>query len=341
MLTMIRLGILDLSPVRSGGSPAEALAETVRLAQAAEALGYHRFWLAEHHGATGFAGSCPEVLIAAIAAATRSIRVGSGGVLLRHYSPLKVVETFRTLEALYPGRIELGLGRAPGCDEQTAAALSGGVGEDVFEPRLRSLLAYLEDVEEDPEAVRAVPVVDGGPPVWLLGSGTRSAAYAAYFGCAFAFAHFLAGDAGVQVVRMYAERYRPSSRAPEPQACLAVAALCAESDRDAERLSASARLWFARTDGKFTAPDRGVDGRMPSLDEALAHRFTPEEQAKVAAVGDRWIAGSPARVRDRLLELAERAGVENVLVLTLCPDFEARLRSYELLAKALAPVAAH
>lgn len=268
------------------------------------------------------------------------MRVGSGGVLLRHYSPLKVAEVFRTLEALHPGRIDLGIGRAPGGDAPTVAALSGEDEADGFEAKLQALLGYLTDESDDPDAVRAVPTVDAGPAVWLLGSGTRSAAYAAYFGCSFAFAHFLAGDDGARVLRAYRERYHPSRLGPEPRSCLAVAALCAPTDEEADRLSASARLWFARTDGRFTAPDRGVDGRMPSVEEALAHRFTPEEQAKVAAVGDRWIAGGPARVRDRLTELVERSGADDVLVLTLCHDVEARIRSYELIAEALAPVAA-
>lgn len=185
--------------------------------------------------------------------------------------------------------------------------------------------------------VRAMPAGTAVPAVWLLGSGTRSAAYASYMGLSFSFAHFLGGDAGAQAVRAYTARFRASPFRPRPRASVAVAALCAETDSEADRLSASARLWFVRTEGKFTAPPRDKDGSLPSVDEAMAYRYSPDELAMLEAFAGRWIAGSPERVRGRILEIAERFGVEDILVMTLCHDPEARLRSYALLAEALRP----
>ena len=203
---MIHLSALDQSPVRSGGTPSDAVQETVRLAQAVERLGYRRYWLAEHHGTDGFAGSAPEILVARVAAATRDIRVGSGGVMLSHYSPLKVAETFRLLELLYPGRIDLGIGRAPGSDTRTARALAYGsqVGIEYFPARIADLVAFLEDSTPATEAfsgVRATPKAPSIPEVWLLGSSAQSAMYAAQFGIAFSFAHFITPQGGTRCSR--------------------------------------------------------------------------------------------------------------------------------------------
>src|SRR5688572_25704142 len=211
---MLRLGVLDQSPVRSGATPAEAIQETLALARATDRLGFHRYWLAEHHSTPALAGPSPEVLIPQIAAATSGIRVGSGGVMLSHYSALKVAEQFRVLETLFPGRIDLGIGRAPGSDQRTAWALAGG-GRDIeqFPQQIADVVAWLHDRLPDQHpfgGVRAMPAGPTAPEVWLLGSSDASALYAADQGLAFSFAHFINADGGPEVTRLYRERFRPS-----------------------------------------------------------------------------------------------------------------------------------
>src|SRR5436309_3017513 len=208
------LSVLDQSPVRSGGTPAEAIQETLDLARAADRLGYHRYWLAEHHSTTGLAGSSPEVLISRVAEVTSRIRVGAGGVMLSHYSALKVAENFRMLELLYPGRIDLGIGRAPGSDPLTARALAhgpGALGIEHFPAQIADLIGFLHDrlPPGHPFAgVRAMPVGPSAPELWLLGSSGDSAAYAAHLGTAFSFAHFINDEGGAEVVRAYREHFR-------------------------------------------------------------------------------------------------------------------------------------
>lgn len=210
---MLRLGVLDQSPVRSGDTPAAAIAETLELARAADRLGYHRYWLAEHHSTPALAGPSPEVLIPQVAAATSGIRVGSGGVMLQHYSALKVAESFRILETLYPGRIDLGIGRAPGSDQLTARALASGgqVGVDDFVEKVADVLGFLHG-DLPPQhpfgGVLAMPTGPTAPEVWLLGSSDQSAALAAHFGLGFSFAHFINADGGAEVTRAYAYSLR-------------------------------------------------------------------------------------------------------------------------------------
>src|SRR5262245_59844452 len=209
---MLRLGVLDQSPVRAGGSAADSVHETLELAQAAERLGYQRYWLAEHHATPGLAGSCPEILIGQVAARTRRIRVGSGGVMLQHYSPLKVAENFRVLETLFPGRIDLGIGRAPGSDQLTARALqegSGAPGFDRFPEQVADLIAFLHDAlpaDHRFRTVKAMPTGPTAPEIWLLGSSDGSAAIAAELGTAFSFAHFINADGGAEITRAYARQ---------------------------------------------------------------------------------------------------------------------------------------
>jgi len=224
---MARLSVLDQSPVRSGAKPADAIRETLALAEACDRLGYTRYWLAEHHSTPALAGSAPEVLIGQVAARTSRIRVGSGGVMLQHYSPLKVAEAFRVLETLFPGRIDLGLGRAPGSDQLTARALAGPAGgsPELFPQQVGDLLAWLagEPPPEHPFAkVRAMPTGDSVPEVWLLGSSDQSAALAAHFGTAFSFAHFINADGGAQITRAYAREFKPSALLAGPRASVAV-----------------------------------------------------------------------------------------------------------------------
>lgn len=328
------VGVLDQSPIRTGGTAAEAVAETVELAQACERWGYHRYWLAEHHASRGLAGSTPEVLVAHVAARTSRIRVGSGGVMLSHYSALKVAENFRMLETLYPGRIDLGIGRAPGSDPRTARALAhgpGALGIEHFPAQISDLLGFLRgDLPQGHpfRGIRAMPDGPTTPELWLLGSSDEGAALAARFGTAFAFAHFINDEGGAEVTRAYAARFRPGVL-EAPRASVAVFALAADTEAEAQRLAKSRDLWITRL---YT----GRPGAFPSVEEAETYAYTDQELAIVHHAKRRTIAGAPEQVRDRLLALAGAYGAVELMIVTITFDFKARLRSYQLLAEAFA-----
>jgi luciferase family oxidoreductase group 1 len=330
---MVLLSVLDQSPVRTGSTPAEAIQETIRLAEAVDRLGYHRYWLAEHHSSAALAGPSPEILIGQVAARTSRLRVGSGGVMLSHYSALKVAENFRLLEALYPGRIDLGIGRAPGSDRLTAMALAhgpGALGIEQFPNRVADLLRFVHD-EVEPEhpfaPVHAMPTGPTAPEVWLLGSSDESAAYAAHFGTGFSFAHFIIPRGGAPVVRAYQSAFRPSAYLAEPRASVGVFVVCADTEAEALRLAKSRVLWVIRVDSN------GERLPYPTVAEAEAHVYTPRELVIAEHNRDRTIAGAPEQVRDRLLALGAEYGVDEFLVLTITEDYASRLRSYELLAQ--------
>ncbi len=327
------LSVLDQSPVPHGSTPADALAGTLALARAVEAMGYRRYWVAEHHGTRSLASSAPEILVGAVAGCTSGIRVGSGGVLLSHYSPLKVAETFRTLAALHPGRIELGVGRHPGADAVTEAALQylpGVPGDERYVDKVVDLVGFLSDRLEPGHPFEGVTAMPDGipvPPVWMLGSSSHSGAVAAYLGLPFAFAHFITSAFGPQVVHAYRKGFQPSERAPAPQALVAVGAMCAQTDAEAERLARSADVWRLRPEGAERGP-------LLSPEDAAAQPLTDLEEAKLAQLRAATVVGSPSRVRDELSALAEDYGVDELMVLTVCHDAGARRRSYELLAEA-------
>ena len=324
------LSVLDQSPVRSGGTAADAIRETLQLAEAADRLGYHRYWLAEHHSTSGLAGSSPEVLIGQVAAHTSSIRVGAGGVMLSHYSPLKVAENFRMLETLFPGRIDLGLGRAPGSDQRAAEALRReGRGIEHFPRQVADLLAYLHDrvPPDHPFAgVRAMPTGPTAPQVWMLGSTDQSAALAAHFGTGFSFAHFINAEGGAEVTHAYVAAFRPSAALETPQASVAVFVVCADTEAEARRLAKSRELFIVKL---YT----GRPGPYPSVEEAEAYRYVDRELAIAHHARQRTFAGTPEQVRDGLLALGVEYGVDEFVVVTITHDFKARLRSYELLAE--------
>lgn len=326
--------MLDQSPVRAGATGADALADTVELARAAEQLGYTRYWLAEHHNSAGLAGTAPEVLAAAVASATSTIRVGSGGVMLSHYSALKVAEAFCVLSALFPGRVDLGVGRAAGADPLATSALRPGpeaYGDEHFPRRVVDLLGYLDGrLEPDhPHAgVRAMPAGGDRPDVWLLGSSPHSAGLAAALGLPFSFAHFITADYGPQVMARYRRNFRPSGTDAAPRASVAVSVMCADTDDEAERLAASARIWRL-------VPEEHR-GPVPSVDEAsaAAQALDPVARAKMAQERRRGVVGGPARVQAELVALAAAFEVDELLAVTICHDPAARLRSYELVADA-------
>ena len=328
----MRLGVLDQSPVISGHTPAQALAETVALAEVADRLGYSRYWLAEHHAIAALADPCPEILLTRVAAATRRIRVGTGGVLLPYYSPLKVAEVFRMLEALFPGRIDLGIGRAPGGDPITAQAVSRGhytFAED-FPQQVRDLVGFLDaalPAGHPFERVKAMPAGDTAPEIWLLGSSDYSGGLAALLGLRFAFAHFITAQGGDAVMQTYQSEFMPSPREGAPHTLLCVFAICAETGAEAERLAASIdlrRLHMAL----------GVDAPVPTYAEAAARKYDEREAAYIRSQRARVVLGDPPTVRARLLALAERYAADELMIITITGDYPSRRRSYELIADA-------
>jgi luciferase family oxidoreductase group 1 len=330
---MLRLSVLDQSTVVTGRAPDTSIRESLALARHCEALGYARYWVAEHHNSASIAGTAPEVLIAAIAATTQRIRVGSAGVMLPHYATLKVAEQFRVLEAIAPGRIDLGLGRAPGSDGRTAYALNplAETAAAEFPAQIRDLLAWLAGeplVAGHPfHDIVAQPRGPTVPEVWLLGSSDYGAQVAAYFGLPFCFAHFITDGAGTEeALTLYRAQYRPSPRHPTPHAALCVWALAAPTEAEAEHLFASRALWRL-------GRDRGVYAALPSPEEALAHPYTEAERARIVRLRARALAGTPEAVGEKLRALAAMHEVDEIAVLTTVHDPDARRQSYSLLAK--------
>ena len=327
----LQLSILDQSPIISGHAPAQAIAETVKLAQAADALGYHRYWLAEHHAVAALADPCPEILLTRVASATARIRVGTGGVLLPYYSALKVAEVFRMLEALFPGRIDLGLGRAPGGDMLTAQALSNGQysAADHFAEQVQDLVGFLDDALPPEHAfarVKAMPAGAAAPPIWLLGSSDYSGALAAALGLRFAFAHFISAQGGDAVARAYRARFQPSARESAPHAVVCAFVIRAETADEAEKLAACVDL-------RRLQMAQGLNTPIPTLAEALAQRYSERELAYIRAQRARAVIGDPRQVRERLLQLREQFEADELMLLTITGDYASRLRSYELLAR--------
>jgi luciferase family oxidoreductase group 1 len=326
---MLRLGVLDQSPVRSGGNAADAVHETLDLAETCDRLGYHRYWLAEHHSTPGLAGSSPEVLIGQVAARTSRIRVGSGGVMLQHYSPLKVAESFRVLETLFPGRVDLGIGRAPGSDQLTARALRDDAGPEYFPQQVADLVGFLHGALPDghPYApVIAMPTGPTAPEVWLLGSSDQSAALAAHFGTGFSFAHFINEEGGAEVTRAYRRQFRPSACMDAPRSSAAVFVVCADTEAEARRLAKSRELFIVRL---YT----GRPGRYPSVEEADSYPYSERELAILRHAQRRTVAGAPEQVRERLEALAAQYEADELIIVSITHDPKARRRSYELIAK--------
>ena len=328
------LSVLDQSPVRQGGAAADALRDTIELAAAADALGYQRYWLAEHHNIPNFAGTSPEVLAGLVAARTSRIRVGSGGVMLPHYSAFKVAENFRILSALYPGRIDLGVGRAPGSDQLTAAALSypGRPRDASHYPRqVLDLLGHLSgslDEEHVFAGVQAGPTIPDMPEVWLLGSRYDSALMAAQLGLPFAYAHFfgLGVEDGPAIAENYRRHFKPSQYLSEPKMNVGVAVLCADTEEEAQRLAAS------RDVGRlFSMTGRG--GGIPPPEQALDYAYRPNELAFVRQYKTLCADGNPQQVKEKLEAIAEAYQTPDLSVVTITYGFEERVRSYELVAE--------
>ncbi len=330
----MRLSVLDQSMIVSGRSPDVSIRETVELARLCDGLGYHRYWLSEHHSSDSIAGSAPEVLLAALAMVTTRMRLGSAGVMLPHYSALKVAEQFRVLEALAPGRIDLGLGRAPGSDGRTAFALNPNAAEaaNAFPAQLRDLMAWVGGTalpDNHPfRSVVAQPAGPGSPEIWTLGSSTYGAQVAAFFGLPYCYAYFFTeGQGAAEALALYRATYRPSAAHPHPYSAIAVFALAAETQAEADRLFAPREVWRAeRERGRFVP--------LPSPEEAAAYPFTPSEITRNTATRERSAYGTPDLVRARLEAIGRSHEVDEIAVVTAVHDPAARRRSYALLADA-------
>ncbi|MBA3520236.1 MAG: LLM class flavin-dependent oxidoreductase [Rhizobiales bacterium] len=332
-MTELRLSVLDQAPIAEGESGADALRHSLDLARLCDCLGYHRYWVAEHHGTPMLACASPEALIGPIAATTRRIRVGSGGVMLPHYSPLKVAETFSMFAGLYPDRIDLGLGRAPGSDPKTAYALQRDRRQavpDDFPDQLVELLAYLEDTLPADHPFRDLSKLPGlphAPEPWLLGSSPQSAIWAGQLGLPYVFADFI-NPAGAAIAERYREAFTPSERLAKPRISVAVWALAAETDAEAERLSSSHRMAMRLfLMGKWIA--------VPPVETAL--KFLADAPPQPTGLGGRQrrrMSGSPAAVREKIEAVAAEYGADEVMIVTITHEHAARRRSYELIAEA-------
>lgn len=330
---MIPLSVLDLSVVTTATKPAAALRNSIDLARHVDGLGYLRYWLAEHHSLSSVASPAPDVMIGQIAAVTKELRVGSGGVMLPNHAPLVVAERFKMLEALFPGRIDLGLGRAPGTDGTTAYALRSRLdrreGDDFLE-RLQELMLW--ETRGFPAGhpfnnVVAMPDDTPLPPIWLLGSSGYSAELAAQVGMGFSFAHHFATHDAVDAMINYHAHFRPSPLRQTPYAILAVAAVAAETDEEADKLASSMELNRLRR-------DRGQYLPLPSVEEALAYPYTDAERASIARNRSRFFVGSPATVLAKLQPLIAATQADELMVISAVFDHEARKKSYSLLADA-------
>lgn len=328
----IRLSVLDQSPIRKDSNASEALQESIQLAQLAERLGYTRYWLSEHHNTRALAGASPEILIARLAAATQHIRLGSGGVMLPNHSTLKVAENFRLLEALYPNRIDLGVGRAPGGDRLTAHILNPS---NTFEPRdfvqqIADLEGYLTEAGTPGtvhEKVIAIPHINTMPGLWMLTSSGESGLLAARQGWALSYAHFIYPVGGVDAVKNYRQRFRPSPFFSEPTVNVGIFVFCADTQEKADEMQ-------AMMDYRLLSLEKGIGLDVyPSYEEVKAYEYSDQELQRVLYNRGRMIAGTPPKVKEKLLQLAANYEVDEIVVATMADKVEDRFRSYELLAE--------
>ena len=330
---MLRLSVLDQSIAVSGRTQDTSIRDSIALAQHCEALGYERFWVAEHHNHDTIAGSAPEILMAAIAATTKRIRVGSAGIMLPHYSSLKVAEQFRVLEAIAPGRIDMGLGRAPGSDGRTAYALhpQAATRAEQFPAQVRDLLAWVagEPLPDDHpfRMIRAFPSGLTVPEAWILGSSDGGAQVAAYFGLPYCFAHFITDGRGASFAfDMYRQNYRPSPRHPKPHGALCVWALAADTEEEADYLFQTRAYW------RLTR-DSGVLRAIESPDEVMKRPLSESDKLRIATLKESSFVGTPGKVAEQLRTLSKELDVQEIALLTWTYDPKARQRSYELMAR--------
>jgi len=327
----IKLSVLDQTPIRRGSNAYEALQESIELAKFADTLGYTRYWLSEHHNISSLAGAAPEVLIARLAGETKNLRFGSGGIMLPNHSALKVAENFRLLEALYPGRIDLGLGRAPGGDRLTASILNPS---NTFDPKeyvqqITDLKGYLSEEHELGsvlEKVKAIPRIKTEPALWMLTSSGESAYIAAHFGMALAFAQFINPAGGPEAVHVYRQQFKPSAQLQKPQASVGIFVYCGDTEEKANRVQAVMVY-------RLLSIERGRLDESPSFEAIKDYDFSAEELARVRYNRHRMIVGTPDVVKEKITRLAKAFDVDEIIISTFTDTFEDRLRSYELLAQ--------
>ncbi|MGG0277846.1 LLM class flavin-dependent oxidoreductase [Bacillus rhizoplanae] len=330
---MIKLSVLDQSPIAEGSTAIEAFSNTVRLAQEVEQLGYTRFWVSEHHDSTSLAGSSPEILISHIAAKTNRIRVGSGGVMLPHYSPYKVAENFRVLEALYPNRIDLGVGRAPGGMPIATRALQEGkmISIDQYPEQIQDLSLYLHDCLPDNHRfahLHAAPTIPTAPDLWLLGSSGESAMIAAKQGTAFTFAQFINSYGGPEIIKNYQNQFQPSFLGEKPQSIVAIFVICAETEEKAQKIVSSLDL-------ALLLIEQGVRSTgTPSIERALNYPYSAFDFLRIKENRKRMIVGNPHQVKEQISALSKVYNTEEFMIVTITHDFEDKLNSYRLLAEA-------
>lgn len=327
----IPLSVLDQSPIAVGASVTETLNNTFALARHVETLGYSRFWVSEHHGSDGLVGVSPEVLLARLGAETSRIRIGSAGVMLPHYSPYKVAENFKLLGAMYPGRVDCGVGRAPGAHQHIANALRYGspLGPEYFPNKVADLDALLRDAPPPTpgmEHARAMPRIEVPPQLWMLGSSDDSAHLAGLMGLPYSVAQFINPKAGDDILRTYRRRFRPSASAAEPYASIGIFVMCADTEAEARRLEQSRQLWLLSV---YAGRDRPT----PSVEEAESYPYTEQERALCAKFSRTAIIGAPEQVKAGLLATVDRYGADELVIVTVAHDFAARCRSYELVAE--------
>ena len=328
----IPVSILDVSPIPSGSSSSQALHNTIDLAKYADSRGFTRYWLAEHHNSGGIASTTPDIMIGQIAHETHHIRVGSGGVMLPNHSPLKVAESFRLLEALYPDRIDLGIGRAPGTDTMTALALRRSqehLNADNFPQELSDLLAFSNGTfptNHPFRAIRAYPNDVPLPPIWLLGSSGYSSQLSAELGMGFAFAHHINGSAAIPAMKLYRDYFKPSASFPQPHAILAVSIITADTDAEADDLALSVQHAFLRIQS-------GRSGPLASPAEVKASSLTAVEQMQMNSLKQRHFVGNPSTIREQLMPLIEHTQADELMVLSMVHDHAARKHSYDLVAE--------
>lgn len=324
----MKLSVLDQSVIVRGEDAGTAFRNTVELAQVTEELGYTRFWVAEHHNTNGLAGSAPQVLISHIASMTRSIRVGSGGVLLPQYSPYKIAEDFKVLETLFPHRIDLGIGRSPGGSYETRMALTDGLKKSMneFPGQVEALQNYLHLSSE--QSVKAYPDIPSPPLPWILGITHRGARVAAEKGTAFTFGHFINPVNGKRAMDYYQTHFQPSSSLARPLSNVCIFVVCAPTEEKAEEMALTQDLWLL-------AVEKGIDTEIPSVEEAKTRVLTPKEQEKVKENRKRAIVGTPQKVKEELQMLSEVYQTDEFMIITNVSQFEDKVRSYELIAEAV------
>jgi luciferase family oxidoreductase group 1 len=326
----MKISVVDQSPIFSNSSADQAIKDTRELAKYCDSLGLNRFWLAEHHGSSSFAGCSPEILIPSLASETKSIRIGSGGVMLMHYSPYKVAENFRLLESLFPNRIDLGLGRAPGSDAYQAGALAYGsktTGPEFFPTKMNDLKSFLEGSVSSTESFESVNVTPGLgdlPEVWLLVSSRQGAEYAAHFGLPMALAYFI-DPSCIDLADVYRDNFQPSIFADKPKISVGVFSICADTDKEAEELSLSAAAWRLNS-------QKGIFGTFPTLEEAK----DSINGDLVRTNDNRTFVGTAQTIREKLQPILNKVEPEELKIITICEPFSARVRSYDLIKQSFA-----